>query len=266
MTNVKATNLFHSFMWAVLAAFATAGIAGAWGCGSSEPQDLEVMELDQAEQPVSVEVNGYGWRSDGTNVGMQCSGGSTSQVCNVPATKTVRVKVDTTGMVAVDIPKATAQRDALITAYNNQYSGNGWSFSSQTSNLQIEWKAGTVSNLGAADDWRQFARPSCVSFSTLTETVDGSYRACGSIVVTVDYDKIFGTFGDAGMSAALKHIMGASMQMRAGVGLQTNDSTRISFNKVSATAARNTTMTSREQCRVRALVTGGGSVSFTNNC
>lgn len=235
-------------------------------CGSPEPQDLEAMELDQAEQPVSVEINGYGWRSDGTNVGMRCSGGSTSQVCNVPLNKTIRVKVDTTGMVAQDIPKATAQRDSMVAAYNNQFSGSGWSVSTQTSNLSIEWKAGTVSSLGTADDWRQFARPSCVSFATLTETVDGSYRTCGSIVVTVDYDKIFGTFGDAGMSAVLKHIYGASIEMRLGSGLQTNDSTRISYNKISSTAARNSTMTTREKCRINAYVTGGASVSFTNNC
>lgn len=237
-----------------------------FACGAPLEED-EQLDLGQVEQGFSVETNGYGWRSDiGANNLKQCSGSDATQVCNVPGSKSLRVQLDTTGMASQDVTKAQTQRDALISAYNTQFSGDGWTVSSVTSNATLKIAKATLGNLGGVSDIRQFLELNCVGFTTLTETVSGTYRACSSINAFVDYDKLFGTFGDSGMNLAIKHVLGVAMQARLGIGVQSSDSSRISFRTVSGTSARNSTMTNTEKCRVRALVTGGGSVSFTNNC
>lgn len=243
-------------------------------CGAPDTIPLEFgpepEELAEVEQAQVAELNGGGYRVDGEEVQNMCTGGaSAAQKCMLPTDKSIRVKLSTSGMDPTDAAEATAALSTIISSLNTQFLGTGWSWSNQTIQPDINIVEGVVSNFAAATDLRFYERIACnTQGAAMTEPVaaPGTYHRCTTATATVDYDKIFGSFGQGNKKNVIFHAIGAAAIAPAGLGLNSSHTGKIS-SRVTSGSTKSSTLQDREKCRVNAQnLSNTSTISFTNDC
>jgi hypothetical protein len=244
----------------------------AFACGAPIPLEYgpEPEEMGEAEQAISAELNGGGWRLDGEQVQKLCGGNSTSQKCVLPPSKTIGVQLDVTGMDPADVTIANTQFHALIAALNTQFSGTGYSWATVLQSPNLVVKDGTVSNFVGTTDIRAHVRLACSNLSgALTEPaggLNGTWHRCQTIQATVDYDKIFETFGAGSTTQVIKHAIGSALIAAAGIGVNAGHTGRIT-SQTTSTANKSSTVDARERCRMLKLnLSNQSNITLTNDC
>lgn len=183
-------------------------------------------EIGQTEQ--SITAHGFfGWRgsTDGLGRGSSCTQPSTATLfCFIPQSKDVRWYVDTSGFSAADADQLTTGLSVqeLLWVDFMGLQALGWTFAPGTSSSNnVLIKAGAASTLYPQGDSRHWIQIGCESGRTLTEptALDGQWRRCGRVVVTIDVSKIVDDGNTAARNARLRQSAGQAVGFGSGKGL-----------------------------------------------
>lgn len=219
--------------------------------------DLGEMPLDLGQGTEELQAFGfYGIRVDGANTQRLCAAvPSASQICVLPDSKTIRVKLDTAGMHPDDAALAQQWVTAIINnTYNTWYGtmGPGWHWLEATTQVKLTIKYGAVDDSFGADstDIRRYLRITCKSSSpALTENpaTNGTYHVCSSWSATVDTEKMY-AHNPAVMTQQIHHAVAIAMMAPAGIGVGNITPGKITNQIMAQTTFASTGLSNRDVC------------------
>lgn len=217
----------------------------------------------------------YGIRVDGANTQRLCAAvPSASQICVLPDTKTIRVKLDTAGMHPDDATLAQQWVTAIINnTYNPLYgtAGAGWHWLEATTQVKLAIKYGAVDDSFGADatDIRRYLRITCKSSSpALTEnpSTNGTYHVCSSWSAVVDTEKMY-AHNSVNMTQQIHHAVAIAMMAPAGIGVGNITPGKITNQIMAQTSFASTSLSARDACALTKFdPTDLTTINFVGGC
>ncbi len=251
------------------------------------PQDAGVEQDAAPELGTTTEAVSaypfYGIRietSTETNQRLCAGVPSVDQKCFLPSTKTIRIKMDTTGMNAEEIA-LTGQwiygipefpLSGIVNTLTDQYGADGWSWAIVTdNNYNVQIKKGAVGGSISVDDVRSYWSVVCPTTSrgpVLPETPprNGTVQICNKYVVTMDYNKLRQKCSTC-MSQQIHHVLGLALITPAGMGVQGITPGLLTDMNLAQTSHKSSTLRKRDKCAIKNYNAADPSqIVFNNAC
>jgi hypothetical protein len=226
--------------------FGAVAMLGLSACSGVEGDSL--LEAGQTKQAMVARAH-YGWNAlDDQFRGLACQGVD-SEICSVPPSKAVVVRVNTDGLSTEAQGALTDAVSGVLSLLPASFAGSGFSFSQTAgSAYTIQLRNGDLS-LTPSTGINAYVQIQCGAGSNLSEnpSVVGSYQICSQIESFIDVAQLENDFGPLSGSSAQKvlaQIVAHEFALAAGIGG--------TFNPASISTA--------------ALTTPFPAISSTENC
>lgn len=269
--------------WAIVAVWALLGCGGEAevyplpfepaveepGDGVTPGDGLDDVELGIAEQAVTVK-EGHGFNCgnnalDRTPYRCQQFVGLETDRCGYPYDKSRKFCADSDFMSAGQLTEANADIDAILPTLTSQFGGAGWSFSRSCSTPDVLIRYQNIpagqsktSILGYVRVWNNANGALLLNESAGGFEYNGSHvqqTSTGVFVVTVDRAEINAQFTGSDRDRVRRHAFyGGMYAAGTGLGFTPSHVNRATSIAITATAAKLTSVSSAEQCRVNAYV------------
>lgn len=244
-----------------------------FACGAPLAEDLEQLDLEQAELGVSVKDRDFGVRSDlaAPNEATVCespAGAATIQACNYPSDKTVAIRCGS-GFTAAELAVCKQLVDATVIAYNSDFSAQGWTYGRNDASGDCTINKGAVTGTSLTDI-RQYISVTLGGVgASLTEPAGGypgTFRKFTTLTATVDWAKILTNFA-ASPLAVQGHAVGNVITACSGLGATdaygTNHKQAI---KITPGVAKTASLDTIGKCLIRAYDPAGTSIAIAGDC
>ncbi len=264
-----------------------------FACGDYTIDTVPVLQDAGAEQDASPEFGTveqavsaypfYGIRletSTETNQRLCAGVPSVDQKCFLPSTKTIRIKMDTTGMNAEEIGLVGQwlygtpefPQSGIVGSLTAEYGPSGWSWAVVTdNNYNVEIKKGVVGGSISLDDVRSYWSVVCPTASrgpVLPETPakNGTWQICNKFVQTLDFNKMRTKCGTC-MSQMSHHTLGMALLTPAGMGVQGITPGLLTDMNLAQTGHKSSNLRLRDKCAIKNYSPSDPTkVDFNNAC
>lgn len=261
-----------SIKWLLVAALAACG--GELG----EEPALEVADdaapeepdVGSSEQGIAIRSDGYGYNVNGQNFRCQWNNGAASDVCIYPGNRDRDICVTGNGMTAGQKTEAEADVDALLPALTSQFSGSGWNFERNCSGfVDVSISYGNITGSQLTTSILGYVKiPQMASTvqGKIPDFIPGTHRLqTGTAAVTVDRAQIVADFAVANQQRVRRHALYGGIYAGAtGLGFTPAHTNRVTSIVTTPAAAKLTSVSSQEKCRVDGYDVSNDGLIFGN--